>query len=118
MAPCGPRVLAARLIALPGRAPLPDTPHVDLRHADRLTMADLQALLDADAGENVRLKFKRELPGPEEPLKKLSSFANTDGGDLSWVPRPRAPPESSSRQAVSTRSSTTSRPSSSTAHKL
>lgn len=49
---------------------------------DRLTPADLEELLTAGAVENVRLEFKRELPGPEETLKKLSSFANTYGGYL------------------------------------
>ncbi len=32
--------------------------------------------------ENVRLEFKREVPGKNETLKKLSSCANTFGGYL------------------------------------
>ncbi len=49
---------------------------------DGLTTADLEQLLAVGAVENVRLEFKRELPGPDETLKKLSSFANTYGGYL------------------------------------
>ena len=45
-----------------------------------LTTADLQELLDDGAVENVRLEFKSEVPGKDETLKKLSSFANTFGG--------------------------------------
>jgi len=47
-----------------------------------LTGTDLEELLAAQAVENVRLEFKREVPGPEETLKKLSGFANTFGGYL------------------------------------
>ena len=47
-----------------------------------LATADLQELLDDQAVENVRLEFKREVPGKDETLKKLSSFANTFGGYL------------------------------------
>jgi hypothetical protein len=47
-----------------------------------LTTIDLEELLAQSAVENVRLEFKREVPGPEETLKKLSSFANTFGGYL------------------------------------
>lgn len=43
---------------------------------------DLHELLDEEAVENVRLEFKQEFPGKNEMLKKLSSFANTYGGDL------------------------------------
>jgi hypothetical protein len=46
----------------------------------QLTTADLQELLDDAAVENVRLEFKSEIPGKDETLKKLSSFANTFGG--------------------------------------
>lgn len=49
---------------------------------DRLTTGDLVELLAAQAIENARLEFKRDVPGPEETLKKLSSFANTYGGHL------------------------------------
>ena len=45
-----------------------------------LTTADLQELLDNRSIENVRLEFKAEVPGKDETLKKLSSFANTFGG--------------------------------------
>jgi Putative DNA-binding domain len=41
---------------------------------------DLQELLDGNAVENVRLEFKLIIPGKEDTLKKLSSFANTFGG--------------------------------------
>lgn len=37
-----------------------------------LTSGDLAELLDESAVENVRLEFKREPPGPDETLKKLS----------------------------------------------
>jgi len=47
-----------------------------------LTTDDLQELLDEQAIENIRLEFKREAPGKDETLKKLSSFANTYGGYL------------------------------------
>lgn len=47
-----------------------------------LSTDDLQELLDDSAVENVRLEFKQEIPGPDETLKKLSSFANTFGGYL------------------------------------
>jgi len=46
----------------------------------QLTTADLQELLQDKATENARLEFKREVPGRDETLKKLSSFANTFGG--------------------------------------
>jgi hypothetical protein len=46
------------------------------------TTADVQELLDDQAVENARLEFKREVPGKDETLKKLSSFANTFGGVL------------------------------------
>lgn len=45
-----------------------------------LTTADLQELLDNRSVENVRLEFKAEVPGKDQTLKKLSSFANTFGG--------------------------------------
>jgi Putative DNA-binding domain len=47
-----------------------------------LATADVQELLDEKAVENVRLEFKRDVPGKDETLKKLSSFANTFGGYL------------------------------------
>lgn len=47
-----------------------------------LEWADLAAILDDHAAENVRLEFKLEVPDKDELLKKLSSFANTYGGDL------------------------------------
>ena len=47
-----------------------------------VTSVDLQELLTEGAVENVRLEFKREVPGKDETLKKLSSFANTFGGYL------------------------------------
>lgn len=47
-----------------------------------LTTADLTELLTYGTAETVRMEFKREVPGPEETLKKLSSFANTFGGYL------------------------------------
>jgi hypothetical protein len=46
----------------------------------QLTTADLHELLNERAVENIRLEFKREVPGKDETLKKLSSFANTYGG--------------------------------------
>jgi len=48
----------------------------------QITPDDLQELVTERAVENVRLEFKREIPGKDETLKKLSSFANTFGGDL------------------------------------
>jgi len=47
-----------------------------------LSSEDLAELLTEAAVENVRLEFKREPPGPDEMLKKLSGFANTFGGYL------------------------------------
>jgi hypothetical protein len=47
-----------------------------------LITADIQSLLDQAAVENVRLEFKREVPGRDETLKKVSSFANTFGGSI------------------------------------
>lgn len=47
-----------------------------------LTTSDLAELLADSAVENVRLEFKRDVPGPDERLKKLSGFANTFGGYL------------------------------------
>jgi predicted HTH transcriptional regulator len=41
---------------------------------------DLNELLTEGAVESVRLEFKQEVPGKDETLKKLSSFANTFGG--------------------------------------
>ena len=49
---------------------------------NEITWADLSALLDEEAVENVRLEFKSEVPSKDEILKKLSSFANTFGGTL------------------------------------
>src|SRR5690242_750849 len=48
----------------------------------QLDTARLKELLDSPAIENVRLEFKREVPDKDETLKKLSSFANTFGGDM------------------------------------
>jgi hypothetical protein len=48
----------------------------------QITPNDLQELVSERAVENVRLEFKREIPAKDETLKKLSSFANTFGGDL------------------------------------
>jgi predicted HTH transcriptional regulator len=48
----------------------------------QITPEDLQELVTEHAVENVRLEFKREIPDKDETLKKLSSFANTFGGDL------------------------------------
>ena len=47
-----------------------------------ITTQDLQALVDENAVENVRLEFKRDDPTRDEWLEKLSSFANTYGGYL------------------------------------
>jgi hypothetical protein len=47
-----------------------------------LSSADLSDLLTEGAVENLQLEFKREAPGRDETLKKLSSFANTYGGYL------------------------------------
>jgi hypothetical protein len=46
----------------------------------QVVTADLQELLDDGAVENVRLELKLLVPGKEDTLKKLSSFANTFGG--------------------------------------
>ena len=46
----------------------------------QLATTDLQELLTDKAVENARLEFKSEVPGKEDTLKKLSSFANTFGG--------------------------------------
>jgi len=48
----------------------------------QLKSSDLAELLQEQAVENTRLEFKREEPGKDETLKKLSSFANTFGGLL------------------------------------
>lgn len=48
----------------------------------QLSTEDLQESLAERAVENVRLEFKAEIPGKDETLKKLSSFANTFGGYL------------------------------------
>ena len=45
-----------------------------------LTTEDLRILEAESAVENVRLEFKRDDPGKDEWLKKLTSFANTYGG--------------------------------------
>jgi hypothetical protein len=47
-----------------------------------ITTADIAELLATSAVENVRLEFKREVPGPDDTIKKLSGFANTFGGYL------------------------------------
>lgn len=46
----------------------------------QLGTGDLQELLDERAVENSRLEFKSLIPGKDDTLKKLSSFANTYGG--------------------------------------
>ncbi len=46
----------------------------------QVTWSDVNDLMTERAVENVRLEFKREVPGRDETLKKLSSFANTYGG--------------------------------------
>jgi Putative DNA-binding domain len=46
----------------------------------KLTEADLQELVTDSAVENLRLEFKSEIPGEDQTVKKLSSFANTYGG--------------------------------------
>jgi hypothetical protein len=46
----------------------------------KLKEADLQDLLTDGAVENLRLEFKSKIPGEEQTLKKLCSFANTYGG--------------------------------------
>jgi Putative DNA-binding domain len=46
----------------------------------QIDTASLTELLQEGAVENLRLEFKREIPGKDETLKKLSSFANTFGG--------------------------------------
>jgi Schlafen, AlbA_2 len=48
----------------------------------QISSQDLHELLEQKAVENVRLEFKREVPGKDETLKKMSSFANTFGGFL------------------------------------
>jgi predicted HTH transcriptional regulator len=48
----------------------------------QISPLDLHELLEQKAVENVRLEFKRDIPGKDETLKKLSSFANTFGGFL------------------------------------
>ena len=47
-----------------------------------ITTEDVQELLAENAVENIRLEFKREAPGRDEMLKKVSSFANSYGGYL------------------------------------
>jgi hypothetical protein len=46
----------------------------------QLSVDDLQELVAGRAVETVRLEFKRDVPGRDETLKKISSFANTYGG--------------------------------------
>jgi hypothetical protein len=48
----------------------------------QLTWTDLEELLTGQAVENIRLEFKRDVPDRDETLKKLSSFANTFGGQV------------------------------------
>jgi hypothetical protein len=52
-----------------------------------ITAADLQRLIDDEVGERKNLDYKRDLPGNSradriEFLADISSFANTEGGDL------------------------------------
>ena len=54
---------------------------------DRITEADLVALISAQTPESVLVDYKRQSYGQKESdrtefLKDLSSFANTLGGDL------------------------------------
>src|SRR5260370_31963717 len=48
----------------------------------QLVTSDLQELLQDGAVENARLEFKLEVPGRDDSLKKISSFANTFGGHM------------------------------------
>lgn len=48
----------------------------------QLTYRDIRELLTEGAQENIRLEFKRDYPGKQNLLKKLSAFANTYGGYL------------------------------------
>jgi hypothetical protein len=57
------------------------------RTFDEITGADIAALVERRAVENRTLEFKRELPGTsdadgKEFLADVTSFANTNGGDL------------------------------------
>jgi len=47
-----------------------------------ISSADLQELPAEKAIENVQLEFKLEIPDKDATLKKLSSSANTFGGDV------------------------------------
>lgn len=49
------------------------------RSVESFSSEDVAELLAEGAVENVRLEFMREVPGKDETLKKLSSFANTFG---------------------------------------
>lgn len=54
---------------------------------DDISEADLDALIENGVRESRRLDYKRELPGRNDAAKKefladISSFANSDGGDL------------------------------------
>lgn len=54
---------------------------------DKITVADIQYLLDQRVAESKTLEYKRELPGGKDQdcihfLKAISAMANTDGGDL------------------------------------
>ncbi|MPS49387.1 ATP-binding protein [Methylobacillus sp.] len=54
---------------------------------DKITIADIQNLLDQKVVESKTLEYKRELPGGKDQdcihfLKAVSAIANTDGGDL------------------------------------
>src|SRR5580698_8294411 len=49
--------------------------------------ADIQALKDSGVQESQRLEYKRELPGTRDEDKRefladVSSFSNTEGGDV------------------------------------
>lgn len=48
----------------------------------QLVFQDLEELVQSGAQENVRLEFKLADPGKDNYLKKLSSFANANGGYL------------------------------------
>ncbi|MGB7752408.1 MAG: ATP-binding protein, partial [Candidatus Acidiferrales bacterium] len=50
------------------------------RPLSQIDTPDVEELMQEQAVENLRLEFKREIPGKDEMLKKLSAFANTLGG--------------------------------------
>jgi hypothetical protein len=50
------------------------------KQINSINYSDIALLFSDGAKENIRLEFKREYPSKEEPLKKISSLANTWGG--------------------------------------